>query len=281
MASLKKKKGGGEGGANWMDTYGDMVTLLLCFFVLLYSISTIDQEKWMIVVQSFNKDAIVSTDDSPRGPEGDGAEDMGGGMPATTEMEESMEELYEFLKTYAASTASSSSNNDSDSSPVTVTMGDGYIYLAFSNAVFFEGNRYALLPAGRAVLDDILPALDQAAPFINEIKVIGHTATALGTYNVHFDYSLSTNRAVEVVAYLLQNSMALDPARVYPEGHGQWRPVAGNDLEEDRSKNRRVEMIISGENLEDAMSDSIEEYYTSIGLERPEETIPQYTTSAG
>ena len=31
----KKKKGGGEGGANWMDTYGDMVTLLLCFFVLL------------------------------------------------------------------------------------------------------------------------------------------------------------------------------------------------------------------------------------------------------
>ena len=35
----------GEGGANWMDTYGDMVTLLLCFFVLLYSMSTIDQER--------------------------------------------------------------------------------------------------------------------------------------------------------------------------------------------------------------------------------------------
>ena len=44
MASIKKKSSGG-GGANWMDTYGDMVTLLLCFFVLLYSISTIDQDK--------------------------------------------------------------------------------------------------------------------------------------------------------------------------------------------------------------------------------------------
>ena len=44
MASIKKKSGGG-GGANWMDTYGDMVTLLLCFFVLLYSISSIDQTK--------------------------------------------------------------------------------------------------------------------------------------------------------------------------------------------------------------------------------------------
>ena len=65
--ALKKKKGGGEGGANWMDTYGDMVTLLLCFFVLLYSMSTIDQEKWMLIVQSFNKTALVSTDDTPRG----------------------------------------------------------------------------------------------------------------------------------------------------------------------------------------------------------------------
>ena len=45
---MAKKRSGG-GGANWMDTYGDMVTLLLCFFVLLYSMSTIDQEKWMMI----------------------------------------------------------------------------------------------------------------------------------------------------------------------------------------------------------------------------------------
>ena len=43
---MPKKKGGGGGGANWMDTYGDMVTLLLCFFVLLYSMSTISEENW-------------------------------------------------------------------------------------------------------------------------------------------------------------------------------------------------------------------------------------------
>ena len=102
MASIKKKSGGGGGGANWMDTYGDMVTLLLCFFVLLYSMSTIDQEKWMMIVQSFNKTAIVSTDDSPRGPEGDGADEMGGGMPATTDMDSKMEELLQFLQDTAA-----------------------------------------------------------------------------------------------------------------------------------------------------------------------------------
>ena len=137
MASIKKKSSGG-GGANWMDTYGDMVTLLLCFFVLLYSISTIDQEKWMIVVQSFNKNAIVSTDESPRGPEGDGADDLGGGMPATTEQDSPMDELYEFLQTYAASQAASAGE---EGSPVSVTQGDGYIYISFNSAVFFDGAR--------------------------------------------------------------------------------------------------------------------------------------------
>ena len=69
MASIKKKGGGGGGGANWMDTYGDMVTLLLCFFVLLYSISTIDQDKWMVFIQSFNRDAVEELD-IPEGPVG-------------------------------------------------------------------------------------------------------------------------------------------------------------------------------------------------------------------
>jgi len=56
---MKKRRsgGGGGGGANWMDTYGDLVTLLLCFFVLLYSISTLDQAKWIMIVKSFNPDA--------------------------------------------------------------------------------------------------------------------------------------------------------------------------------------------------------------------------------
>ena len=64
--TMKKKKSGG-GGANWMDTYGDMVTLLLCFFVMLYSMSTLDKEKWIALVQSFNPtEEVTETQPPPR-----------------------------------------------------------------------------------------------------------------------------------------------------------------------------------------------------------------------
>ena len=273
MASIKKKSSSG-GGANWMDTYGDMVTLLLCFFVLLYSMSTIDQEKFMLIVQSFNKDAIVSEDETPRGPQGEGDDDLGDGMPATTEDENPLDELYEFLQTYAASQAT----EGEEGSPISVTMGDGYIYIAFSNAIFFNGDRYNLLPAGQTVLDGILPALDQAAPYIDEIVVSGHTATAQGEYSLRKDLTLSSNRANEVVIYLLEHSNALDPARVLPRAYGQWRPVAPNDLESDRARNRRVEMMITGVDLEEHMPDSIQQYYTTIQQDAPEGVRAEYST---
>ena len=49
---MKKKGGGGDEGGSWMDTYGDLVTLLLTFFVLLYSMSSLDQAKWDVFVRS-------------------------------------------------------------------------------------------------------------------------------------------------------------------------------------------------------------------------------------
>ena len=255
-----KKKSGGEGGANWMDTYGDMVTLLLCFFVLLYSMSTIDQEKWMMIVQSFNKTAEVSVDDRPTGPDGEGTNDGGGGMPSTTEVDSAMEELLEFLEMTAAGQASDA---------ISVSQGDGYVYVAFNSSVFFDGDKWELRPEGKAILDEILPALDAAAPFVDEIRVSGHTARAQGTYNVEWDFRLSSMRAVEVVSYLLGNSNELDPARIQPMGYGQWRPVAGNEAESDRSKNRRVEMMITGKDIEDKMGDSITQYYTSTDQTQP------------
>ena len=70
-----KKRNKGGGGANWMDTYGDMVTLLLCFFVLLYSMSTISEDKWKALVQSFNPNAVPTMMD-PQGNDGPSADEQ-------------------------------------------------------------------------------------------------------------------------------------------------------------------------------------------------------------
>ena len=72
-----------------------------------------------------------------------------------------------------------------------------------------------------------------------------------------------------MAADLLATRNELAPARVQAKGSGQWRPVAANDAEEDRAKNRRVEMMITGKDLEDKLSYSVAQYYTTTGREQP------------
>ena len=259
MASIKKKSSGG-GGANWMDTYGDMVTLLLCFFVLLYSISSLDEQKWMLVVQSFNNKSIVNTDELPTGPEGDSGQEGGDDMPATDMVETALDELFQFLQSQAAA-------NDS----ISVSQGDGYVFISFSDAVFFEGDKSNLLPAGRTTLDSIIPALEQAGPFIDEVRVLGHTAQANPNRpnTIRGDRTLSSDRATEVLIYIMEHADQdkLDPASFVAMAYGQWRPVASNEDESTRYQNRRVEMLITGRNVEENLVGNIRQYYTETGQE--------------
>ena len=175
-------------------------------------------------------------------------------MPAT-QVEEALTDLYQYLKTYA--------ENNPEAS-VSVSQGDGYVFISFDDAVFFDGNSYTIRPEGKAILDSIVPALEKAGPFVDELKVIGHTAQMLpnAPNPIENDRRLASNRATEVVIYIQQRVTALSPARLIAEGDGQWRPVSPNDTEESRAKNRRVEMVITGKNLEDVLQDNFEKYYT-------------------
>ena len=254
MASIKKKSSGG-GGANWMDTYGDMVTLLLCFFVLLYSMSTIDTKKWEWIVQQFNKDYSPPEPVEP-GPSVSGSTSGGNELPAT-QVDEAMDELYQFLKSYA--------QNNTDAS-ISVSQGDGYVFISFDDAVFFDGNSSQIRPEGAAILDALIPALTKAGPFIDELEVLGHTAqaTPYGPNPTLADRNLSCLRASEVASYFQDriDGESLDPGRLVAKGFGQWRPVADNQDSVQKAKNRRVEMVVTGRNLEDHMQDKFQQYYT-------------------
>ena len=257
--ALKRKKKDGGGGANWMDTYGDMVTLLLCFFVLLYSMSTISEENWKALVMSFNPDAAVELHATPGGDgpsaEGDGA----GSMPT---IEELQAEVDQDIEAVFASLSALAQQADLGGT-ISVTKEGGKVFVSFSNTVFFAGDSPTILKEAYPVLDNVCAVLSDAAESIDEIRVAGHTAQGNEDRpnDVTVDRTLSSQRATNVVIYIQENS-EIDAARLVSEGWGQHHPVADNDTPEGRAQNRRVEMTISGRNLEEELSGDIDKYYT-------------------
>ena len=161
----------------------------------------------------------VNVDDQPLGPAGEDSDQGGDDMPTTLpeEIDQVMEELYDFLALFA---------NSSDSVNISTT-GDGRIFISFQDAVFFDGDKSVLRPEGKAALDEIIPALEEAGPYLDEVKIMGHTAQARPDQanTVRGDRTLSTQRAAEVLIYIQEHSNGelLDPARLTSEGYGQWQ----------------------------------------------------------
>ena len=259
---MKKKKSSGGGGANWMDTYGDMVTLLLCFFVLLYSMSTITEDKWKALVLSFNPDAqkTVTETDGNKGPSAD-MEDEGGETKVPPVDSETQEEIDDMIESLYASLQQYSQEEGMENT-LSVEKDDGKIYLKFNETAFFNGDSAVLREDARQVLYRVCGILNNVADAVEEIRVQGHTAqgTADSPIAPRVDRTLSSQRATEVVIFLQQNSL-LHPSRLVSEGFGQWRPVNSNATSETRADNRRVEMIISGRNLQsEQLGESVQSY---------------------
>lgn len=241
---MRKKRGGG-GGANWMDTYGDMVTLLLCFFVMLYSMSTMDKEKWIALVESFNPDAV--TEQNPGGHEISNVTQQ--------QVDADIEALYQAMQQYV--------QQENLTAQISITKGSGYVFVSFDNTVFFDGDSYTLRDDGKVVLDQVANAIAQVSESIDEIRVLGHTAQEVpdSPNDPAEDRFLATNRAAVVTVYLQEKNI-IDPSRLVSVGYGQWRPVAENDDATGRAQNRRVELLVTGLDVESSMGDDIAQYYT-------------------
>ena len=244
----KRKSGGGGGGANWMDTYGDLVTLLLCFFVLLYSISTLDQAKWIQVVKSFNPDA-KDVSQIAEDPNIDANDEVPGGVEA-----DAFDDLFESLKK-----AVEEANLTSE---VELFKGNGYTFITFRDNVFFDGDSSVIKTEGSEILGQFASILSEVSDSVKEIQILGHTTQADPNVpnNPENDRVLSAERAARVAAFIQQRTQ-VPPERIVPLGYGQWRPIAPFDTAENRAKNRRVELLIT---KSDAVEHSLEEYYQEM-----------------
>lgn len=258
-----------------MDTYGDMVTLLLCFFVLLYSMSTISEENWKALVMSFNPDAeeaLKDVEDSDGGFSSDPNDDSGDGATqlgfTQQDIDEDIEDLYEALQAMAAQQGSDDS--------ISVMKDGGKVYVTFNDTTFFNGNSYQLREEAYPVLDSLSQILSNASESIDEVRIQGHTAQARRDQpnKVMEDRFISSNRATNVLCYVQQHSI-LNPGKLVSEGMGQWRPVDTNDTAEGQAHNRRVEVIISGRDLEQEKLAGTVEHYTT----QPEAAAPDATQS--
>lgn len=231
----KKNKGGGEEGGSWMDTYGDMVTLILTFFVLLYSMSTMDKTKFQYIAQAFSSagaviNEVVAGEKKVEDPTGNLIEEA---QLNAGEVPETFEQLYQFLQQAVEEAGLSDS--------VEISQSDSSVYLQFRDNIFFSPNSSILLQEGKDTLDLLIPAFLQIEDQILGMRVNGHTATS-ATSNVD-DISLSTSRAANVAIYI-RDIGGFNSYKIASSGYGHNRPIADNDTEEGRSMNRRVEMIL-------------------------------------
>lgn len=237
----------------WLNTYADMVTLILVFFVLLYSMSSMDQQKYRMLVKAFSTDPktieqLEQLDQqSSSGITKTGADSAGQSQSGRID---SLDKLYTYLKAYV------DTNNLQDS--VRVEKGKNLVYIRFMSTLFFEADKADLKPGGTEILDYVGKALGQVEPYIKFIRIEGHTAEAPpGTSRVD-DRALSTDRANIVLTYLEKNYIK-DPAKLMAVGYGLYKPIAPNDTEENRAKNRRVEILVS---QEDALQDELDKIYS-------------------
>lgn len=247
---------------NWMDTYGDMVTLLLCFFVLLFSISTVNAEKWIMIVKSFNPASaknisqLIQKDVSET--EGDQAVGQKAGGLLTEE--ENFDQIYWSLKEFVE-------ENKLEES-VEVKKGKDFTFIIFRNNIFFNGDSYILRDEGKEILDVLCDGIRPAANQIGELRVMGHTnqADPYKPNPIEGDRFLSSNRATAVLVYI-ENKNLLSGRVLTSEGFGQHYPIGAFDDPEGRIKNRRVEIYIA---KNEAVKHSVEEIYQNI-LEEPSE----------
>lgn len=254
----------------WAIPYGDLITLLLAFFVVMYAISQVNEGKYRVLSDSLvaafrgtprtvdpievgEKQMGVGTDDEttpvdhasvtgqPRSmfmptPVNSGVK---GGTGPRAEITRRAAEAAKALKQVADQVESAMSDLIK-ADLVVVRRSDFWIEVEIRTDILFPSASAQLAPNAVGVIDRLGKVL---APLNNLIRVEGHTDNRpIKTVAFYSNWELSAARAASVVRVLA--SQGVDPARLAVIGYGENRPRASNATADGRDQNRRVVMVI-------------------------------------
>ena len=278
----KKQEDPPAGSPAWMATFSDLMNLLLCFFVLLFSMSTIDEAKLNELIASMNSSFSIFSAGATSIGEGilisngvsqlnDLAEyinSMGAAEDAETqsdniqeyeatdsavpsdatnpeslqEMSEKMEEMNLAENEQLAELVSEAVADNNMSDQIDVSFTAQYVLLTMKGSLLFDSGSAGLKKESEQVLDKVAVILERYAG--GEVEINGHTDNVpIKSAKYADNEELSSARALSVFYYLINNS-TLDPTKLKHAGMGERVPIADNSTEEGRAKNRRVEIRI-------------------------------------
>lgn len=224
----KKKKKNDINTNGWMDTYADTITLLLTFFILLYSFSTTDNEKLKLIAAALKGEIAGIPMTLEEIPDID-TEELEIGIGEKSSYDLLVDEVTEII------------NKNGLEDIVKIREEDAGVVLQLSDSILFD--------LGKAEMkSDSIPILDVISTIIpnieNEIMVQGHTDNIpINSANYKSNWELSAARAVNVIKYFIETK-GFDPTRFSATGYGEYRPLVDNSTEENRAINRRVDILI-------------------------------------
>lgn len=251
---MRKRKSSSvpQGAPAWMNTYGDMVTLLLTFFVLLFSFSTVDANKMKQFLASFSNN-IGILDGGLSLPEGEKLGDLptdGDNVNRLADTENieqelaaEMQSIENFMALYQKILQYVEERDLQ--TKVEVTGGTNEIRISFLDNVLFDSAKADLKPEASSLLAQISEALTAYQDDIQLIRVEGHTDNLpIRTPQFPTNWELSTARATNVTRFFVEKA-GINPMSMAAAGYSEYHPVADNSTPEGRGRNRRVEIYLT------------------------------------
>ena len=259
----KRKEDPPKPGAAWMNTFADLMNLLLCFFVLLFSMSSMDVSKFEEMAASFTdsfsifsgggasigKGILISNGVSQLNELDQYINSMGYASKETGAKDELEKDAFESAQAQQMEASEALSELVDEmlaeqrlGKDVDMDFTSQYVSLTLNGSLLFDSGSAMIKEDSYGILDKIGIILQKYAESIVEIE--GHTDN-VPIHNSQFkdNNELSSARALSVFEYLVAHTN-LDPAMVKHSGRGEYVPIADNSEPEGRAKNRRVEIKI-------------------------------------